>query len=486
MPRENSLREPIEIVPPIEGLPTEVLEEIFTLYYLLRAFSPLVLKLVCRRWCTIIDNMSIMRSNILLSPDINCYCCPHIMRSAFKVQCKTISQLNRTLYRLKSLKCTVNALGCDRCISQSDFYDTDLDKESFNQKCRSLEFTGHTMDLGMPLLESLDDTTNLESFTAKVSQYQDNPMKAMDQLLMKAPRTLRELGPIMADDLTLTDQHRQFIRRLDHLIIRCDLGSRDAAKLQDLFSCFMNISKLEVRCLKYLHLGIPITLTIASPRLQYLNLSGSGAAVGFLPKEVYMRLKTLKLIELIYSPSPNDQYTMPNLRYLHIYRCSMGLKWLNAPNLEYLNVFECAGRQSMLFGPHTNEWSIRPRIIAMSMVFNMDSYESLWQNVEEVELHNSGYPGLTYKLSKNLLHSVQRGEERLHSLRRISILDKSHEGFRKTPSITGEEQIFTLKRSEYTGSYPIQVRHRWASFERDRFMDYSYKAEELGDWTYWE
>jgi hypothetical protein len=490
MPRENSFREPVETVPLIEGLPIEVLEEIFTLYYLLRAFSPLILKLVCRRWCMIVDGMPIMRSNIVLAPDIHCLCCRYVGISAYQVQCKAISQLNRALYQLKGLKCTLNALGCNRCALQSSFYDTDLDKEAFNLRCRSLEFSGGTMDLVVPLLESLDETTNLESFTAKtlVLHDQANLIQEVQRLLlMKAPRTLRVLGPIVADDVTLTDQHRQFIRRLDHVTIRCDRGSRDATKLQDLFCCLVNISKLEVKYPDYLPFGTPIPLTAASPRLQYLHLSGSSAAVSSLPKEVYVQLETLKFTEVQYYPSPTDQRSMPNLRYLHIHDCSMGLRWINAPKLEYLSVFELAHWSSILFGSHTNEWSIRPRIIAIGMAEKKDSYEGLWQNVEEVELHNSLKPWFASDMARHLLHSVQQGEERLHSLRRISILDKTHKGAIMAVDDVGEKLLLTLKSSpEYGGPHPIQVRHKWQGFERDMFMrDYVMTAEASG-WTYWE
>jgi hypothetical protein len=495
MSKENTLQEPVGTVPQVENVPIEILEEIFTLYYRSRVFSPLVLKLVCRRWSTIVDDMPIMRSNILLAPDIHCQSCVTIAISAYQVQCKTISQLNRALHQLKGLKCKLKVLGCDMCFSKSSVYHTDIDKDLLNLRCRSLQIFTLTMELAMPILESLEDTTNLECFTAfttkpRGSTYQvDLVQNAQCQILMKAPRTLRGLGAIVGDRFPLTDQHRQVIRHLDHLTICYNPGSAWATNFRDLFSCFVNVSKLEVRTPPWVRSGVSIPLVIASHRLQYLHLSGRDSDMRFMPKYVYAQLKTLKLTDVWSSPSLRDQYTMPNLQYLYLYRSYTALRWLDAPNLEYLSVYDSSG---LLFGQHTNEWSIRPRVIATNMFTDNEKppFNKLWKMVEEVEIQTLISSFVWESIARHVRHlfdAVRKGDTALCSLRQISIL------LHRTTTMDIQEgcRIVDVLRSsmkaplEYGEAYSIQVRHRWAAVKHDPYMGCSFMTAEGSGWIYW-
>jgi hypothetical protein len=496
MSMDGSLQDTTKPTSHIENLPLEVLEEVFTLYYLSKVFSPFVLKLVCRQWCMIVDSMPIMRSNILLVPNIHCSCCQDKCISAYHVQCGTLSSLNLTFSRLKSLKCKLTVLGCDKCFQESDVYDLDLDKNMFSLRCRSLQIFTATIRLANTLLKSIEDVMNLECFKLGPMYTPDSDESVQETLYkisLDPSRTLRKLGTVYWGRFRLTDQNRLILRRLDSLTLNNHSSSLNSTGLENLASNLGNISKLKLKSTAFRtseNFSIPIT----SPRLQHLFLVGRSLTL--IPTEIYTQLTTLKMARVVL-PSPFlDQYMMPNLQYLYIHYCYMGLEWVIAPNLQYLFFCEyseevrCKDRRMVLFGSQTKWWSVRPRVIAVSEVFTNGeetAFKDLWERVEEVEIHTLAIPLHLEALARHLFDTVQRGDEGLCSLRRISIL------LQRTVNQdikAGNEFIESLKGAvnvplRYGHTHSVQIRHRWAYVKRDSCLRTTFMTEDGGGWLYW-
>ncbi|PVF95107.1 hypothetical protein CPB86DRAFT_604815 [Serendipita vermifera] len=174
---------------PINDLPTEILDEIFTLYYHSEIFSPRILKLVCRRWCSLVDHMPIMHSDIVLAPDLFCECNLQMSRKAVWTPCRTVARLNQALDVLGYFKFKLTVLGCRTCFRKANAYDTDLDQSSIDRRCRSLQIFC-PVDLATPLIESINDAPNLESFEicsirSIYDQERDLMQTAINHVLLK-------------------------------------------------------------------------------------------------------------------------------------------------------------------------------------------------------------------------------------------------------------------------------------------------------------
>ncbi|CAG8742138.1 9411_t:CDS:2, partial [Acaulospora colombiana] len=202
----------------INNLPTEILDEIFTLYYRSKIFSPLTLKLVCQQWCQIVDRMSIVYSDILLAPDLG------------------------------QLPFELTVIGCRTCFREADVYDTELDKDLIDLRCRSLNVYCPVV-LAAPLIKSINNAPNLESFKAGASSQDwdrdDDEMHiAINHVLLKKPRLLRKLGLFHVNEFELDESKREVLRCLDSCMLRgTSLFSDQPVK--DLVSGLENVTKIQ-------------------------------------------------------------------------------------------------------------------------------------------------------------------------------------------------------------------------------------------------
>lgn len=491
MPTESSTQRYAVDTTPINNLPIEVLEEVFTSYYRSKIFSPLILKLVCQRWRQIVDCMPIMRSDVLLAPNLGCQCSEKICWRSVWIQCKTVSQMNQVLEALGHFKFELTVLGCGTCFRSVNVYDTNPDKRSIDLRCTSLQIFC-PVDLATPLIRSINDVSHLQSFKAGVtlqnwSQGDDDRHIAINHILLKKPRLLRKLGVFHVQKFELDDGKREALRFIDSCILR-GTSFLSEKKARDLASSFENVTKVQ-----WVFPGAT-SQPVVFPRLKYLYLESR--TMQPMLHEAYGQLTTLKLARLKDYSDLTHPFEMPKLRHLYIIHSNAGVKEITAPKLNYLyvsgpSIVTYEGWPPKRFGSIlcSENGSMRPHTIATeSHISWATEFGSIWENVEQVEIHVSSNDHKAEDAARVIVGRVQTGEITLRALRYINIVLK---GNTSRDVERGTKVLKDLKSIIHTplmfnGSHLIQVRHRWAYYKYDICAIHDCEMDEGSDWLNWE
>lgn len=377
------------------------------------------------------------------------------------------------------------------CFRKADVYDTDLDQNSIDLRCRSLQIFC-PINLATPLIESIKDAPSLESFETYSTGLSGGPEKhlmhiAINQILRRQPRLLRKLGVVYVEEFELDNSKRQVLECIEDCHIYDD-GLSSGKKLLDLASNLENVSTLKLISQS------STPLKVHFPRLRHLYFYS--IYIQRIPDSVYSQLTTLKLMGVQMYPHVANQYEMPNLRRLYLMYCRLWLRWFITPNLDYLYINR-SDRHATIFAPKSlvgselDVCSMRPRTIGTLAHFDDNTekvFGKLWECVEDVEIHVGDFGGEPEKAAKMISAEVRAGKETLSELRHISIILKGNtvQDIESGNTTLGKLKAIIKMPLLFSGSYPVQVRHRWANLWQDPCASQDWEMKEGSAWSIWE